>query len=236
MAAALKILLLVTSQATMGDSPRPTGVWLEELTTPYYAFVDAGAEVDIASIKGGPVPLDPHSLAAAGSNPPSVERFLHDRSAMARLQTTAAVSQLDGHGYAAVFLPGGHGTMWDFPGNTALASLLGSMWRDGKVVAAVCHGPAGLLDVRDAQGGALVNGRRISAFTDSEEAAAGLDHAVPFLLETRLRQQGALFERGTDFQPHAVRDGQLVTGQNPASSLDVARLVLEALRPGLATH
>jgi putative intracellular protease/amidase len=110
------------------------------------------------------------------------------------------------------------------------------MWRDGKVVAAVCHGPAGLLDVRDAQGGALVNGRRISAFTDSEEAAAGLDHAVPFLLETRLRQQGALFERGTDFQPHAVRDGQLVTGQNPASSLDVARLVLEALRPGLATH
>jgi putative intracellular protease/amidase len=112
MAAALKILLLVTSQATMGDSPRPTGVWLEELTTPYYAFVDAGAEVDIASIKGGPVPLDPHSLAAAGGNPPSVERFLHDRSAMARLQTTAAVSQLDGHGYAAVFLPGGHGTMW----------------------------------------------------------------------------------------------------------------------------
>jgi putative intracellular protease/amidase len=236
MAAALKILLLVTSQATMGDSPRPTGVWLEELTTPYYAFVDAGAEVDIASIKGGPVPLDPHSVVAAGGNPPSVERFLHDRAAMARLQTSAAVTQLDGRGYAAVFLPGGHGTMWDFPDNTALATLLGRMWRAGKVVAAVCHGPAGLLGVSDAQGRPLVNGRHISAFTDSEEAAAGLDRVVPFLLETRLRAQGALFERGVNFQPHAVRDGQLVTGQNPASSLEVARLVLEAVHPVPVTH
>lgn len=226
---AIKILLVLTSQATMGDDPRPTGVWFEELSTPYYAFVDAGAEVDIASIAGGKIPVDPHSLEADGKNPPSVERFLKDKAAMAKLEGSYKIDGISPAGYSAVFLPGGHGTMWDLPKSDKLANLLSTAWADGKVVSAVCHGPAGLVNVRDTNGQPLVAGRRVSAFTNSEEDKAGLTDKVPFLLETRIRELGARYERGEDFQPFAVRDGRLVTGQNPASSGEVARLVLEAI-------
>lgn len=226
---AIKILLVLTSQATMGDDPRPTGVWFEELSTPYYAFVDAGAEVDIASIAGGKIPVDPHSIEADGKNPPSVERFLKDKAAMTKLEGSYKIDGISAAGYSAVFLPGGHGTMWDLPKSDKLANLLSAAWADGKVVAAVCHGPAGLVNVRDTNGQPLVAGRRVSAFTNSEEEAAGLTAKVPFLLETRIRDLGARYERGEDFQPFAVRDGRLVTGQNPASSGEVARLVLQAI-------
>lgn len=226
---ALKILLILTSQATMGDDPRPTGVWFEELSTPYYAFVDAGAEVDIASIAGGRIPVDPHSIQPAGSNPASVERFLRDKAAMAKLEGSLKIDDVSAGGYSAVFLPGGHGTMWDLPGSARLAALLSGAWAGGKVVAAVCHGPAGLVNVKDADGRPLLAGRRVSAFSNSEEAAAGLTDKVPFLLETRIRELGARYEKGADFQPFAVRDGRLVTGQNPASSEQVAELVLQAV-------
>lgn len=225
---AIKILMILTSQATMGADPRPTGVWFEEVATPYYAFVDAGAQVDLASIEGGKIPIDPRSQQAAGNNPASVDRFLTDPAAMAKLQGSLNIDQVSAGGYTAIFLPGGHGTMWDLPQSTTLANLLSSAWAKGKVVSAVCHGPAGLINVRDTNGQPLVAGRRVSAFTNSEEDAAGLSTTVPFLLETRLRQLGAHYERGEDFQPFAVRDGKLITGQNPASSAEVARLVLQA--------
>jgi len=230
MGSAIKILLVLTSQASLGDDPRPTGVWFEELSTPYYAFIDAGAEVDIASIAGGKIPVDPHSLDAEGKNPASVERFLKDAAAMAKLDGSLRIDDLSSEGYAAVFLPGGHGTMWDLPNNTRLAALLSRAWAQGKVVAAVCHGPAGLVSAQDVDGQPLVAGRRVSGFSNSEEDAAGLSDKVPFLLETRLRELGAKYERGDDFQPFAVRDGRLVTGQNPASSERVAELVLEAIK------
>ncbi len=230
MADAMKILLILTSQATMGNDPRPTGVWFEELSTPYYAFADAGAEVDIASIAGGRIPIDPHSIEGAGGNPPSVERFLKDKAAMAKLEHSLKIDGISAGDYAAVFLPGGHGTMWDLPGSVRLADLLSSAWGGGKVIAAVCHGPAGLVGAKDAGGRPLVAGRRVSAFSNSEEATAGLTGKVPFLLETRLRELGAKYEHGPDFQPFAVRDGNLVTGQNPASSGKVAELVLETIR------
>lgn len=229
MSTSLSILMILTSQATMGDDPRPTGVWFEELATPYYAFVDAGAQVDIASIAGGKIPIDPHSLAAESKNPPSVERFLKDAAAMQKIEDSIKIDGLSTAGYAAVFLPGGHGTMWDLPGSARLADLLSAAWADGKVVSAVCHGPAGLINVKDINGQPLVAGRRVAAFTDSEEAAAGLTDKVPFLLETRIRELGAKYESGPDFQTFAVRDGKLVTGQNPASSVEVARLVLQAI-------
>ncbi|QNK01346.1 type 1 glutamine amidotransferase domain-containing protein [Dyella telluris] len=225
---AIKILMILTSQATRGADPRPTGVWFEEVSTPYYAFIDAGAHVDIASITGGQIPVDPHSQQAEGKNPASVERFLKDPAAMAKLQSSLKIDHVSADGYTAIFLPGGHGTMWDLPQSTTLASLLSSAWAKGKVVSAVCHGPAGLINVRDINGQPLVAGRRVSAFTNTEEDAAGLSATVPFLLETRLRQLGAHYERGDDFQPFAVRDGKLVSGQNPASSEEVARLVLQA--------
>lgn len=225
---AAKILMIVTSHAQMGDTGKPTGVWFEELTTPYYAFVDAGAEVDIVSIAGGEVPIDPRSLKPIGQNAPSVDRFLRDASAMTKIKTSGPVENA-GLFYDAVFLPGGHGTMWDLPANDALAKLVGSLWDSGKVVAAVCHGPAGLVNARDRNGRPIVEGRRVSAFTNSEEKAAGLTEAVPFLLETRLRALGARFEGGPDFEPYAIADGNLITGQNPASSERVADLVMARL-------
>jgi putative intracellular protease/amidase len=190
--------------------------------------MEAGSEVEIASIAGGAPPIDPKSL----DNPPeSVRRFQGDETAMAALEGTRPVAALDPAGYAAVFLPGGHGTMWDLPGNDALKRLIGTVFDSGRLVSAVCHGPAGLLQVSRADGLPLVAGRRVSAFTDAEEQAVGLVEAMPFLLETMLREQGAQFESGPNFQPYAVRDGNLVTGQNPQSSALVAQEVIAALRP-----
>ncbi|MDQ7989108.1 MAG: type 1 glutamine amidotransferase domain-containing protein [Candidatus Dactylopiibacterium sp.] len=225
-----KILMILTSHASTGVASHPTGVWLEEFTTPYYAFVDAGAEVEVVSIAGGEVPVDPASVQPAGKNPASVERYLADAAVRARLAASPALQGVTAQSFDAVFLPGGHGTMWDLPASDALAALLGRAWGEGKVVSAVCHGPAGLVNARDEAGRPLVAGRRVAAFTNSEEIAAGLDKAVPFALETRLRELGARYESGPDFAPFALRDGRLVTGQNPASSERVAALVLEALR------
>jgi putative intracellular protease/amidase len=226
---AAKILMVLTSHGQMGEAGQPTGVWFEELALPYFAFVDAGAQVDIVSIRGGEVPIDPRSVKPHGQNAPAVERFLADAAAMRKMHVSASIEGVDGGGYDAVFLPGGHGTMWDLPNSTALATLVGRMWDAGKVVAAVCHGPAGLVNVRDASGRPIVAGRRASGFTDAEEEAAGLTATMPFLLETRFRELGATFEGGPDFQPFAVADGRLVTGQNPASSELVAKLALDAL-------
>lgn len=225
-----KLLMIVTSHASMGDGGRATGVWFEELATPYYAFIDAGVQVDIASVTGGKVPLDPHSLAEPGNNPASVERFMKDTGAMQAIENARHIADVNVADYAAIFLPGGHGTMWDLPQSEALAKQMSQAWADGKVLAAVCHGPAGLVNVKDINGKPLVAGRRVSAFTNTEEDAAGLTAVVPFLLETHMRSLGAHYESGPDFQPFAVRDGKLVTGQNPASSDDVARLVLEAIQ------
>ena len=225
----IKILVILTSHATVGDTGQPTGVWLEEFTTPYYAFVDSGAEVDVASIDGGKVPIDPNSLKEGDKNPASVERFLKDSVARAKIEASPKLDGLKPDGYAAVFMPGGHGTMWDLPRSDALARLLSESWRAGKVVAAVCHGPAGLLNAVDETGKPLLAGRRVAAFSNSEEVAAGMDKRLPFALETRIRELGADYESGPDFKPFAVRDGRLVTGQNPSSSARVAELVLEAL-------
>lgn len=223
------ILMIATSAATMGDAAKPTGVWFEELATPYYAFIDAGASVTLASIAGGPVPIDPRSVKPKGENEASVERFLGDAVASKALTETPAVTDIDVVAYDAVFLPGGHGAMFDLPESEALAALLGAAWADGKVIAAVCHGPAGLMKVKDETGAPLVAGRRVTGFSDSEERAVGLEEAVPFLLETRLRALGGQYESVADFQPFAIADGRLVTGQNPASSALTARLVIDAL-------
>jgi putative intracellular protease/amidase len=228
-----KILVVLTSHTAMGDTGRLTGFFYEELATPYWAFIDAGFDVDIASIQGGAAAYDPSSLDAdATARPAPVRRFLADPTAMSKLAKTSPIEAVNEATYNAVFLPGGHGTMWDFPGSGALARIVGTFFDAGKVVGAVCHGPAGLLSARRADGRPIVAGRRVNGFTDAEEQAVGLTHVVPFLLETRLREQGGLFENGPNFQPYAVRDGNLVTGQNPASSALVAESIIAALRDG----
>jgi putative intracellular protease/amidase len=224
-----KILIITTSAATMGSSDEPTGLWLEELTTPWYAFVDAGADVTLASIAGGKVPVDPRSLKPAGENDASVERALKDATFQRLIADTPRFDTLDASGFDAILLPGGHGTMFDYPQNAALARLVSEFDAAGKVVAAVCHGPAGLVGARRADGTPVVAGRRVAAFTDSEERASGLDKAVPFLLQTRLEELGARHDSGPDFEPFAIRDGNLVTGQNPASAEPLAKLVMDAL-------
>lgn len=224
------ILFIVTSHASLGeDSGEPTGLWLEELAAPYYAFADAGYRVDIVSISGGSVPIDPRSSADLDQKPPSVERFLADDEALATIDNSPSIADVNGTMYDAIFLPGGHGTMWDLPSSQPLADLLAETYESGRVVAAVCHGPAGLVNVKLSNGDPLVKGREVSAFTNSEEAAVGLTDAVPFLLESRLADLGAVIRSGPDFEPFAVVDGNLVTGQNPPSSEKVAELVMGVL-------
>lgn len=222
------ILMIATSAAKM-DNGEATGVWLEELTSPYYAFRDAGAHVTLASVAGGAIPVDARSVAPEGENDASVERYLKDSDLQAAVGATQCFTDIDTSGFDAVFLPGGHGTMFDYPDNPTLAAVIEAFDRAGKVVAAVCHGPAGLVGVKAADGSPLVQGRRIAAFTDSEEHAVGLQDAVPFLLETKLREMGAQHEAAPDFEAFAIRDGALVTGQNPASAQKTADLVLEAV-------
>jgi putative intracellular protease/amidase len=229
MATQKKILIVVTSHDQLGATGQKTGFWLEELATPYFVFRDAGAAVDLASPKGGPAPYDPKSLDREGSRPASVERFLADREALAKVEATLPLGGVDAGAYDAVFLAGGHGTMWDLPRSERLAEILGSMFDRGAAVAAVCHGPAGLVAARAKDGRPIVAGRKVTAFTNAEEEAVKLTSVVPFLLETRLGELGGAFVGGDMWKPHAVRDGNLITGQNPASSERVARLTLEAL-------
>jgi putative intracellular protease/amidase len=222
----MKVLILVTSHALLGDTQQKTGFWLEELAVPYLTFTRAGATVDLASPSGGQPPADPRSEAEPSAD---VKAFLADPAAMKKLAHTIALKEVTAD-YDAVFVAGGHGVMFDLATSKETAALLSRTWAKGHVVAAVCHGPAALVGVTTADGTPLVKGRTVSAFTDEEERAAGLEQVMPFLLESRLASLGAKIDRAPKWQSHAVRDGQLVTGQNPASSRAVAQLVLEALK------
>ena len=225
----LRILIVVTSHAAMGDTGKPTGVWLEELAVPYMRFIGAGADLTVTSIMGGKIPLDPRSTPPTGPEAPVVERFLADPAVARTLAHSTPLEAVDATRFDAVFLPGGHGTMFDFPVSLALASAVSRAWSAGRVVAAVCHGPAGLIGAVDSDGKPVVAGRRVSAFTNAEEEAVGLTRAVPFLLQSKLESLGAKMETGPKFEPFAIADGRLVTGQNPASARRTADLTLEAI-------
>lgn len=224
-----KILIVLTSHASLGNTGKPTGLWLEELAVPYWYLRDQGHEVTLASIAGGEVPVDPGSMEAAAGRPPAVERFLNDQASAAALQETQRLDGCHAGSFNALFLPGGHGTMWDLPSSVVLARLTAEVFDGGRLVAAVCHGPAGLVSVNLVDGSPLVAGRRVTAFTDEEEAAVGLTGVVPFLLEQRLRELGAQFVSAPKFTSNVVRDGNLITGQNPQSSEAIAHAIGEAL-------
>jgi len=223
-----RALIILTSHGSLGDTGGDTGFYWEELATPYRALVEHGLEVDIASVAGGEPPADPGSAEEENLND-DVRRFLADDTAMRALKNTAAAETVDASAYRLVFLPGGHGTMFDLSQTPAVGKLVANAFDNGAVVGAVCHGPAGLLDATLYSGKPLVEGRQVAGFTNEEEEAVGLVDAVPFLLETRLRELGADYVKGESFQPYAVRDGRLVTGQNPASSRKVGKLMIEAL-------
>ena len=220
-----KILLIVTSHDQLGNTGKKTGFWLEELAAPYRVFVEAGAEVDIASPRGGRPPADPKSEGDATED---TKWFLDNPEAAAKLDHTLRLDAIKSV-YDAYFVVGGHGVMWDLADSAAAQATLANAFDAGKVVAAVCHGPAALVNVRLRDGSALVKGRRVAGFSDEEEKAVGLAEVVPFALETKLRELGGRYERGPLWASFAVRDGRLVTGQNPASSTAVARETLVAL-------
>ncbi|CAM3082633.1 type 1 glutamine amidotransferase domain-containing protein [Paracoccus nototheniae] len=222
-----KALIILTSHAKLGETGKPTGFYWEELAAPYWILSDAGWQIELASIEGGKPPADPSSEADDAMTD-EVRRFWADEPAMNRLAHTSKVADVDVSGCDIVFLPGGHGTMWDLPQSAPLGDLLSKAWEKGAVIGAVCHGPAGLLAARLPSGKPLVEGHRVAGFTNSEEEAVGLTSTVPFLLEDQLKAQGGRHEKGPDWQPFAIADGQLVTGQNPASSAEVARLMLQA--------
>lgn len=225
----LKVLIVATSHGTLGSGGEATGLWLEELAVPYRVLHEAGVEVEIASIRGGKLPIDPRSQKPHDEHPPGVQRFLEDPAAAKGMNSSRRLADVDLQRFDAVFFPGGHGTMWDLPTDATVGQLVAGFLAAGKPVAAVCHGPAALVGARDAAGKPIVSGRTVTAFSDSEEKVVGLMEVVPFALESRLRELGATVRTGPDFEPFALRDGLLVTGQNPASSEKVAQLLLEAL-------
>jgi putative intracellular protease/amidase len=214
------ILIIVTSHDRI-DADHPTGLWLEEFALPYELFCEQGCQSTIASPKGGAAPIDPNSLADGAS-----ERY---PTAIAMLADTQPLGSLDPDHFDAVFFPGGHGTMFDLPHNGSVSRIVEAMARTGKMVAAVCHGPAGLIGATAGNGLPLVEGCKLTAFTNAEERAVELDGKMPFLLETRLQELGALFIEAPMWRDHTIRDGWLITGQNPQSSGSVAQALLDAL-------
>jgi len=224
----MKILIVLTSHDRLGHTGEKTGFWLEEFAAPYYAFIDAGADVTLASPNGGQPPLDPTS-DEEDHQTDSTHRFKADEDARRALASTHRLSEIDPGDFDAVFYPGGHGPLWDLSGDRDSIELIRTMLESGKPVGAVCHAPAVLAEVRASNGGYIVSGRRVTGFTNTEEEAVGLTGVVPFLVESRLQQRGGQFRRGDDWASHVEVDGLLVTGQNPASSAPAAEAMIEML-------
>ncbi|SOE83639.1 Putative intracellular protease/amidase [Burkholderia sp. YR290] len=227
----MKILMVLTSHDTLGDTGRKTGFWLEELAAPYYVFKDAGVQITLASPKGGKPPLDPKSNEPANQTD-QTHRFEADSNAMADLANTAVLKDVVHDTFDAVFYPGGHGPMWDLAEDTDSIGLIESTIAAGKPVSLVCHAPGVLRHVKAADGTPLVKGKLVTGFTNSEEEAVGLRKVVPFLVEDELKAKGGIYSKGPDWQPYLREDGLLLTGQNPASSGPAAKALLAKLNKG----
>ncbi len=224
----MKILMVLTSHDQLGNTGRKTGFWLEELAAPFYAFKDAGAEVVLASPKGGQPPLDPKS------NEPSFQtdltrRFEADAAAQAQLAATVRLDSVSQADFDTVFYPGGHGPLWDLAEDESSVGLIEAFLAAGKPVALVCHAPGVLRHVTTPDGKPLVEGKKVTGFANTEEEAVGLTKVVPFLVEDELKAKGGLCSKGTDWAPYVVSDGLLITGQNPASSDAAAKLLIDHL-------
>ena len=225
----MKILMVLTSHDQLGETGKKTGVWLEEFAAPYYVFKDAGADITVVSPKGGQPPLDPVS-DAPDAQTDATRRFKSDAAAQAVLAHTGKLVAVSGKNFDAVFYPGGHGPLWDLAEDADSVKLIESMAAEGKTVAAVCHAPCVLRLVKAADGSPLVKGKKVTGFTNTEEAAVNLTDIVPFLVEDMLVENGGVYSKAADWQPYVVTDGKLITGQNPASSEAAAHAVLNQLK------
>lgn len=224
----MKILLVLTSHDELGNTGKNTGFWLEEFAAPYYVFKDSGAEITLASPKGGQPPLDPKS-EEKDFQTAATERFRADKEAQAVLANTAKLMEIVPADYDALFYPGGHGPLWDLAEDKNSIALIETMYAQGKPVSAVCHAPGAFRHAKSPDGSPLVQGKSVTGFSNSEETAVGLTDVVPFLVEDELKKSGGIYSKGADWQSYSVRDGNLITGQNPASSEAVAKAVLAQL-------
>ena len=224
----MKILMVLTSHAKLGNTDKKTGLWLEEFVAPYYIFNNAGAVITIASPLGGQPPIDPKSDEPEAQTD-ATKRFDADPFAQAALASTVKLSSVSANDFDAVFYPGGHGPLWDLAEDKNSIALILGMFSAGKPIVAVCHAPGVLRHVKFANGDSIVKDKKVTGFTNSEEAAAGLTDVVPFLVEDMLKENGGTYSKLGDWEPYVIVDGLLITGQNPASSELAAKALLEKL-------
>ncbi|KQQ93561.1 type 1 glutamine amidotransferase domain-containing protein [Massilia sp. Leaf139] len=225
----MNILMVLTSHDRLGDTGKKTGFWLEEFAAPYYLLKDAGAQLTLVSPGGGQPPLDPKS-DAPDAQTEATRRFKADPAAQAALASTGRLADVSADSFDAVFYPGGHGPLWDLAEDKSSIALIEAMLAANKPVALVCHAPGVLRHAKAADGKPLVSGKRLTGFTNTEEEAVGLTQVVPFLVEDMLKENGGDYSKVADWQPYAITDGLLVTGQNPASSEAAAEALLKLLR------
>ncbi|AEX52953.1 type 1 glutamine amidotransferase domain-containing protein [Rahnella aquatilis] len=224
----MKLLIVLTSHDKLGETGKKTGFWLEEFTAPYYEFLDAGAELTLASPKGGQPPLDPKS-DEPDAQTETTERFRSDQDAQKVLANTHKLADINADDFDAIFYPGGHGPLWDLAEDPHSIALIQAFWAAGKPVSAVCHAPGVLRNVLVEDGTPLLKDKRVTGFSNSEEDAVGLTDIVPFLVEDELKKHGGDYSKAADWRPYSITDGTLITGQNPASSRAVAQALLKLL-------
>lgn len=224
----MKVAMILTSHDQLGNTGKKTGFWLEEFASPYYAFKDAGVEVTLLSPKGGQPPLDPKS-DAIDAQTEATERFKDDSETQKLLANTKKLSDARAEDFDALFYAGGHGPMWDLAQDKNSINLIESMNNRGKPIAAVCHGPVVFVNAKDSEGKPLLQNKTVTAFTDSEEEVVGLTKVVPFLLEDAIQEQGANYKKGANWISYVVEDGNIITGQNPASSNEAAKRLIQKM-------
>lgn len=223
-----KILFVLTSHDQLGDTGKKTGFWIEEFAAPYYLLKDKGVDITLASPKGGQPPIDPSSEAPE-SQTPATERFNGDKETQDLLSKTLKLDAVNQSDYDAVFYPGGHGPLWDLAEDAQSIALIESFYNNNKPISAVCHAPAVFRHTKNTDGTPLVQGKKVTGFSNSEEEAVQLTNVVPFLVENMLQENGGTYSKGDDWSPYALEDGLIITGQNPASSVLVAELLLNKL-------
>jgi putative intracellular protease/amidase len=224
-----KVLFVLTSHNKLGDTGELTGSWIEEFATPYFYFLDKGIEVVIATPNGGQAPIDPKSNDPSFQTP-ATKRFYADKNAQNALASTVKITSVKQKDFKAVFYPGGHGPMWDLATDKNSIQLIQDFYNNSKPIAFVCHAPAALVNVKDKSGKYLIAGKKVTGFTNNEEAAVGLTKVVPFLLEDKLKERGGKYSQGSDWSSYVVEDGLLLTGQNPQSSEEVATKLLSKIK------
>lgn len=225
----MKILIVLTSHSKLGNTDGKTGFWIEEFATPYYIFHEAGAQITLASPKGGQPPIDPKSDTPENQTQATI-RYKKDSVLLGLIANTLKIEEIDSDNFDAIFFPGGHGPLWDLTTDEDSISLIEEFWDAKKPVVSVCHAPSVLLNVKDENGIFLVKGKKITGFSNTEEVAVKLDKIVPFMLEDELKNKGGIYSKKDDWTSYVVTDGLLITGQNPQSSEAVAKELLAVLK------